>query len=153
MKNIILILIALTALPNFGCFHVAFPQSGLVKDKSTGQPIKDVVIVKSWVREQATVAGAVGEELEPQEIVSDEHGKFLFSSKLIFYTGFPPFVWVDDLELVAYKPGYKFLLTNPNANLLEMEKIPDNYYLRYQEMNNAHSIHLTTQVNWYSQEA
>jgi hypothetical protein len=141
MKNLVLILIALLALPSYGCFHIAFPQSGLVMDKSTGQPISDVIIVKSWVKEEASVAGAVGQDLEPQEVVSDEQGKFRFSTELFFYTGFPPFVWVDDLELVAYKPGYKFILTNPTTTLLEMERISDNYYLRYQEMHNARSVH------------
>lgn len=123
-------------ITNF-CFSSSGGISGLVIDKETGLPIEDVVIVRSWDKVTSTPAGRVSALLDFQETNTNREGKFIFTTKILPSIVVPFVTWIEENQLIAYKPGYKFYTEDSKKPIIELEKVPETYYLRYEELQEA----------------
>lgn len=107
-----------------------FAWSGTIRDKETGQPIENAVIVRSWSKSHGP-PGLSYEKLEAyKETISDRNGKFNIIGRL-------PSLFVGENKPVIFKPGYKFLVVSKKSSIIKLENIPATYYLRYEEVKKA----------------
>ena len=109
---------------------------GKVIDADTNEPIKGVVIVRSWDRETAGPAGSVSSFIGMKETLTDEKGQFILHGKL-YFPGIPLLTWVFENKPIFFKPGYKFLILDESTSVVKMESIPATYYMRYEEVQKA----------------
>ena len=115
-----------------------FAWSGKILDKETGSPIERAVIIRSWERDWVTPAGRVSSPVTFEETLSDKDGKFNISIfKRILHVGVPFFAPISENNPIVFKPGYRFLLVREKSSIIELEKIPATYYLRYEEAKKA----------------
>jgi HEAT repeat protein len=119
------------------CFSSSGGISGLVIDKETGLPIEDVVIVRSWNKVTSTPAGRVSTLLDFQETNTDREGKFILSTKILPSVVVPFVTWIEENRLIAYKPGYKFYAEDSKKPIIELEKVAETYYFRYEQLQEA----------------
>jgi len=137
--NLIFILIGICTLLALDDSSV-FAWTGKVIDKETRKPVEGVVIVRSWNREWETPAGTVPSLVTINEGLSDINGDFSVSIlKRMSHIGLPLFAPIEENKSIVYKPGYKLLLLNDKPELIELEKIPAIYILRFEEAQKAKS--------------
>lgn len=124
---------------DFICVDSAIAWSGRIVDKETKKPIEGAVIVRSWDREN------LGFEITSSlvaldETMSNDNGDFSISKwKGFFRISVPIISKVHENKSVIYKPGYKLVETFDKPDLIELERISNNYYLRNEENDYAYS--------------
>lgn len=118
-------------------FPISGFKNGVITEKNTGVPIKGVIVVRSWDKVSASPGGPVSQFLTLQERVTDKEGRYSFKPKVLSHIEIPPLTWIEESNLIAYKPGYKFAIFDPKTPNIQMEKIADTYYLRYEEHKEA----------------
>jgi hypothetical protein len=132
----VVILIITLWLPS-RCFSFTNGVKGVVVDGDTGLPIEGVVVVRSWDKVVAGPGGAVSALLTFAEICTNKDGEFVFLPKILPHIGIPLVSWVEENKLIAFKSGYKFLVFDRISSVVTMEKVPESYYLRYEEAQKA----------------
>jgi hypothetical protein len=135
--TIIIILFNLFLLKQADSLPIAGFKNGVITEKNTGVPIEKVIVVRSWDIVFASPGGAVNQFLTLQESITDKKGEYSFAPKFLKHLEIPLLTGIEENNLIAYKPGYKFVTYDPENSNIQMDKIPDTYYLRYEECNKA----------------
>lgn len=99
-----LLITALAISPQLA--NAAGPWHGKVIDAETGKPLEGVVVLATWWKHYASVAGwSSGKYIDSEEVVTDVDGRFAIKSRWLI-NWFPILMEIRGPELYIFKPGY-----------------------------------------------
>ncbi len=122
---------------------VRTPRTIRLVDSRTESPIEGAVVLRSWHKcDAAFPAGGDCSDFTFREVRSNSAGNSWFA------TEFKPYInlilipvvwwnWTEEKPTLVFKPGYKTIVDKPGASLFKLEKIPDSYWRRSEELENA----------------
>ena len=116
---IITVLFNLFLLNQADSFPIAGFKNGVITEKSTGVPVEGVIVVRSWDIVFASPGGAVNQFLTLQESITDEKGRYSFAPKFLKHLEIPLLTGIEENNLLAYKPGYKFVVHDPKISTIQ----------------------------------
>ncbi|MBI4824868.1 MAG: hypothetical protein HY807_00395 [Nitrospirae bacterium] len=76
---------------------------GKVIDADTGKPIEKAVVLGTWYKEYATVAGAIHKFYDASETLTDQDGEFSLSGQ-----GISMLSNVNPMDILIFKAGYSY---------------------------------------------